>query len=261
MLNRLTALLVAMLLVCNPAQAVLPTIFATQSTGNVAASLLDTNFTFLESQGVQAFAPSGSSNTYVATPSDAWVTGYSSYVGRALTVKPNFTNTGASTINVSGLGAAAIYKNASGVATALASGDIVSGLPAILICDGTGFILINPTNTVTSGALLASNNLSDLSSLSTSLTNLGFSSSLNTTGYQKFPGGLIEEWGQASNGSAVSGSFSFPLTFPNAIYTAILTDSINDNPAIYITALSTSSVSWTKGNNSASTIYWIAIGK
>jgi len=128
------------------AYAVLPNIFATQPAGNVAASLLDTNFTFLESQGVQALTTTGSSNAYVATPADAWVTGYSSYVGRALTVKPSFTNTGASTVNVSGLGAASLYKNVSGVQTALSSGDIVSGTPAILICDGTAFLLANPTS-------------------------------------------------------------------------------------------------------------------
>lgn len=128
-----------------PAFAVLPNIFATQPSGNVAASLLDQNYTFLEKQGVQGLTTSGSSNAYVATPADAWVTGYSNYVGRALTVVPNFTNSAASTINVSGLGAASIYKNVGGVATALASGDIVTSVPAVIVCDGTGFLLVNPT--------------------------------------------------------------------------------------------------------------------
>lgn len=130
---------------CMPAYAVLPTIFATQPSGNVAASLLDQNYTFLESQGVQGLVTTGGSNAYVATPQDAWITGYTSYVGRALTVIPNFTNSASATVNVSGLGAASLYKNANGIATALASGDMVSGVPAILICDGTGFLLANPT--------------------------------------------------------------------------------------------------------------------
>lgn len=137
-------LLALFLAVSSSAQAVLPNIFATQPAGNVPASLLDTNFTFLESQGVQGFTTTGTPNAYIATPADAWVTGYASYVGRALTVVPNFTNTGAGTINVSGLGTAAIYKNLAGVSTALGSGDIVSGIPAILVCDGTGFLLANP---------------------------------------------------------------------------------------------------------------------
>lgn len=143
--NTIKSLFLALLLLSSPAYAVMPNIFATQPTGNVAASLLDQNFTFNESQGVQALTTTGSSNSYVATPSDAWATGYSSYTGRALTVIPNFTNTGASTFNVSSLGAASIYKNIAGTPTALASGDMVSGTPAILICDGTNFLLTNPT--------------------------------------------------------------------------------------------------------------------
>lgn len=138
-------LLIVFLLISAPTYAVLPNIFATQPAGNVAASKLDTNFTFLESQGVQAITTTGSADAYVATPADAWVTSYSSYIGRALTIIPNFTNSGASTTNVSTLGAASIYKNIAGSATALAAGDIVSGSPAILICDGTNFLLANPT--------------------------------------------------------------------------------------------------------------------
>lgn len=129
-----------------PAYAVLPNIFATQPSGNVAASLLDTNFTFLEIQGVQGFTTTGSSNAYIATPPDAWLIGYSSYVGRALTVIPNFTNSATATINVSGLGTASLYKNVGGTQTALSSGDMVSGTPVILICDGTGFLVANPTS-------------------------------------------------------------------------------------------------------------------
>lgn len=138
-------LILIAILLSGPAYAVLPNIFATQPTGTVAASLLDQNFTFLESQSVQALATTGSSNTYVATPADAWVTSYSNYSGRALTILPNFTNTSSSTINVSSIGAATIYKNIAGSATAIASGDMVSGVPAILVCDGTNFWLTNPT--------------------------------------------------------------------------------------------------------------------
>lgn len=131
-----------------PSFADLPNIFATMPAGNVSASLLDENFTFLETQGVQGFATTGTANSYIASPQDAWTVGYSSYIGRALTVVPNFTNTGSATVNVSGLGSASIYKNSLGVSTALASGDIVNGIPAILICDGTGFLLANPTPAV-----------------------------------------------------------------------------------------------------------------
>lgn len=154
MLKRLfwvSIFLTLLALTFSPAFAVLPNIFATQPSGNVPASYLDTNFTFLEAQGVQALTTTGSSNAYVATPADAWVTGYSSYIGRALTVIPNFSNTGAATINVSSLGTASIYKNVAGVQTALASGDITANNPIVLICDGTGFLLVNPATTSASG--------------------------------------------------------------------------------------------------------------
>lgn len=124
----------------------LPNIFSTLPAGNQPAALLDQNFTFLEAQGVQAVTTTGSANAYIAAPAGAWITGYSSYTARALTVKPNFTNTGASTINVSGLGNVTIYKNVGGVSTALSSGDMTANIPAILICDGTNFLLTNPTS-------------------------------------------------------------------------------------------------------------------
>jgi hypothetical protein len=164
-------LIVAAMLVSGNAFAVLPNIFATQPSGNVAASLLDQNYTFLESQGVQALTTTGSSNAYVATPADAWVTGYSQYVGRALTVVPNFTNTAAATVNVSGLGAVAIYKNVTGTPTALISGDMTSGIPAILICDGTGFLLANPTVAASSsGSMVLLNTQTITSAASVSVT-------------------------------------------------------------------------------------------
>src|SRR5579884_1488824 len=126
---RLVIFLALLGLAAAPAFAVLPNIFATQPAGNVAASKLDANFTFLENQGVQALTTTGSSNAYVATPAGAWTVGYANYAGRALTVIPNFTNTGGSTINVSGLGAVSIYKNINGVSTALTSGDMQGSIP------------------------------------------------------------------------------------------------------------------------------------
>lgn len=125
---------------------VLPFIFNTTPAGNVPASELDTNFTFLESQGVQGLTTTGSSPAYIATPADAWVIGYSNYIARALTIIPNFSNVGASTVNVSGLGNASIYKNSNGISTSLANNDLKQNIPAILICDGTGFLLANPSN-------------------------------------------------------------------------------------------------------------------
>lgn len=88
-----------------------------------------------------AKATTGSANAYVLT------TGLSlaAYVtGQRFTLLPNFTNSGAATLNVDGLGAKNIYKNASGVVGAVASGDIVSGIPIDAVYDGTQFV-VRPT--------------------------------------------------------------------------------------------------------------------
>lgn len=55
----------------------------------------------------------------------------------------------------------------------------------------------------------------------------GFVSSLGTNGYIKFPswlGGLIIQWGTgAGGGNSTSSSTTFPITFPNAVYSVVTT--------------------------------------
>lgn len=217
MLKRVAGLFIAVMLAnCQYAYAVLPNIFATQPTGNVPASLLDTNFTFLESQGVQAFTTTGSSNAYIATPADAWATGYSNYVGRALTVIPNFTNSDASTINVSGLGTASIYKNSSGVATALIAGDIASGIPAILICDGTNFLLTNPTSTSTSsGALILLKTIN-----AAAQSSVIFDNTVITNAYNKYVIEFDSLYGSANSALYLTISTDNGSTYKNSGYIA-----------------------------------------
>lgn len=79
----------------------------------------------------------GSANAYVLT------TGLSlaAYVsGMKFTIKPNFTCSGAATLNVDSLGAKNIYKNTAGSLGAVGSGDIVSGVPITVVYDGTQFV-------------------------------------------------------------------------------------------------------------------------
>ncbi len=83
-----------------------------------------------------AITTTGSANAYVLT------TGLSlaAYVaGQSFDIKANFTNSGAATINVDGLGAKSITKNGT---TALASGDITSGNIYRISYDGTQFQII-----------------------------------------------------------------------------------------------------------------------
>jgi hypothetical protein len=77
----------------------------------------------------------GAANAYVVTPDPA-MTSYTD--GLLLSFKAANTNTGASTINVNGLGVKNIRKN---VVDALEAGDITSGQVVDLVYDGTNFQL------------------------------------------------------------------------------------------------------------------------
>jgi hypothetical protein len=85
----------------------------------------------------------GSSNAYAVTLVPA-VSSYTDIVGLPIALIANFGNTGASTLNVNGLGAKNIYKQHD---QALASGDIENVKAFIVIYDGTQFQLQTPVDT------------------------------------------------------------------------------------------------------------------
>lgn len=107
----------------------------------------------LQDNDLTAFTATGT-DTYAITPVPA-VTSYTTY--QAWYVLFTNANTGAATINVSGLGAKAITKNGT---TALASGDIPAGSVRQVMYDGTRFQIISqvfvlpsqPTLQLTAGA-------------------------------------------------------------------------------------------------------------
>lgn len=91
-------------------------------------------------------ASTGSADAYVVTYTNA----PSAYViGQTYPFIANFANTGAATLNINGLGAKAIKKQAS---TALASGDISNGAVVITVYDGTNFQMISQLSSSTSGS-------------------------------------------------------------------------------------------------------------
>ena len=116
--------------------------FATQS-GNIALSLLDTNFTqianFLNTPAnyTNYLADSGTANAYVVTfPTGVVPSSYTA--GLQVVMKVANANTTSSTLNVNGLGAKNIY-NAN--LTALSANALLANMIAILTYDGTQFIL------------------------------------------------------------------------------------------------------------------------
>jgi len=117
--------------------------FATQS-GNIALSLLDTNFSqvasFLNNPNnyTNYLVDSGGANAYVVTfPTGVIPSSYTA--GLTVVMKVANANTGASTLNVNSLGAKNILTPSG---SALSSGTLVANAIVMVVYDGTQFILV-----------------------------------------------------------------------------------------------------------------------
>jgi hypothetical protein len=143
------------------------------------------------------------------------------YATRMLVVfTPANANTGATTINVNGVGAKSIVK---GNGTALAANDLLTTVPAVLVYDGTNFVLLNPlaalpamngaaltslsaanltgslpaiSGASLTGVLKTANNLSDVTA-STARSNLGVTATGGDTTYA-FRSNNLSDLGSAS---------------------------------------------------------------
>ena len=84
-----------------------------------------------------------------------------------------------------------------------------------------------------------------------------FANSIGSSGYQKFPGGLMIQWGTFTSNTDTYQTVSFPTTFPNACYSVIV--SLASFNAITFT---TSSFSFDRNSDISGSVaaYWIAIG-
>lgn len=100
-------------------------------------------------QGKNIVTTAGGTTTYTLTPSPA-ITAYAT--GQEFVIKMNATNTGASTINISGLGAKSLTK---GGATALASGDLLIDAVYKIVYDGTQFQVSGISASTTTAATRA----------------------------------------------------------------------------------------------------------
>ena len=120
------------------------------------------------SSGADFYTDSGAADAYVLTVVGSKNASTQYFNGMRIRFLPGNANTGASTVNVSTLGAKNI-KLADG-STDPSAGDIPASTEVQLTYDGTNFRLVAGA---ASSALLAANNLSDVASAATSRTNLG----------------------------------------------------------------------------------------
>lgn len=89
----------------------------------------------------------------------------------------------------------------------------------------------------------------------------------SSLGYQKFPGGLVLQWGNVTTNTSSDQVVTFPISFPTACraVTATYANSFGSAPIIAsfgnVTATSVAIASYTTGGSRASsTVYWIAVG-
>jgi hypothetical protein len=109
---------------------------------------------YLDQNGAKIYSDSSGTDTYTATITPA-ISGY--LKGQSFNIFFQNANTGASTLNVNGLGAKSLLKQGS---LALASGDIAANTMLNLVYDGTNFVITGGvglvkqaiTNGVTSSA-------------------------------------------------------------------------------------------------------------
>ena len=87
-----------------------------------------------------------------------------------------------------------------------------------------------------------------------------FAGLLSANGWQKLPGGLIIQWGNASIIAASAGTFSFPITFPNACLQIVASDIGGSTINLGASPVSASQFSGYLGVSGNKTFRWIAIG-
>lgn len=167
----------------------------------------------LVSDGV---SDTGAVNAYVITPSPA-ITAYTAY--QEFTFEPANTNTGASTLNVNGLGAKNIFANNS----ALTGGEIIAGQVQKVVYDGTQFDLVSSYGNTYNSATGVPKLLDSTQLAGEALTTLQAVSS----GFYQSDGGVAFDTSISGQGTAAS-------------FTANITIAANTN-RIIVVVISTSS--------------------
>lgn len=175
--------------------------------------------------------------------------------GMVLWFKAAATNTGATTLNVNGLGASPVVGAAH---SALQGGEIIANGRCMVIWNATltSWVLIECTG----GALQVA-----AGAQSNQAVNLGqFVASLAASGYVKIPvisGGVLKNWiVQAGVAPATTGgsAVTFPLTFPTNVM-GVFTGQ-NNSAGQTTNALSVSASGFTFTTSVNSNNYWLAIG-
>ena len=172
-------------------------------------------------------ADTGVANAYAIAPSPA-LTQY--ITGMPFTFSAANANTGASTLNINGLGAKTIKKHGS---VDLHAGDIQTGQVVTVAFDGTNFQMMSQEGNA-------------------------FTQSEAANGWVKLPNGLILQWG--SDSVAQAGTvITFPVAFPNACLQVLV--SVQGNSTFGgCASITASTFTGSVAASGAGNISWLAMG-
>ena len=91
--------------------------------------------------------------------------------------------------------------------------------------------------------------------------------SIGQSGYQKLPSGLIIQWGYVPDPGASATTVTFPIAFPNNIFTFVGTrkypadQNVTANPLLVNSySLTSANVDSSWGTSTKADVLWIAIG-
>jgi len=176
----------------------------------------------------------------------------------AVSTTSNYTSTGTISVNTGGAtsGAAISVRNGGDIALYNAA-DTGS---ATLSCDTNGELKTAGTF-VASGSVKASATgfiFPDNTTQSTAFPTYG-------AGYQLFPGGLNQQFGQSSVGASTSVTITLPYACPTAVYTAYLTEIHNSTYAgpyatIGVEILSNTQIRVWNNNGYSMGFFWFVVG-
>ena len=214
----------------------------------------------------------GSNNAYTLSPNRT-ISAYAAGVDFLFTA--NHANTGAATLNVSSLGVKDIRdRNGS----ALVGAEISSGAMVYVSYDASnGYFRATDLEAASAGTTPdASETVKGIVELATAAETLTGSSttlaltpgglagnkSLAVSGYYKFPGGLIIQWGLSSVSASTSETTLFPVTFPSACRsaTAAITEASTTAREALKVVLANNGVQVYNPNAASISFYWFAVG-
>ena len=221
------------------------------------ANLLTNLMTTLTSAGTAAETGSGNTFQCTLTPATQVIN------GTRVRFSPTHSNTGASTFSVNSSPSRPIIGLDN---SALSGGEIVNGAQVEVTYNAgpAAWVLTGNYAGWQKAPTPSGGDNSTKVATTAFVASLIPASSTGGAGYIKFGNGIIMQWGRVSNGSG-STAVSYPITFPNAVRSVVLSPSFTGEIAYsFLSSSTTSGFTANSRDSSSSAISsvqdWVAVG-